>query len=154
MSVNPSRFAKRPDEVLAVIVTEDNMHDVADWINTKWGGSGARVEPYSDDPNSPHVIRWTNYSGGLTQTAHAGWLVCGHVYRDYDGTERISLFEAQTEQGFRMYWAPSWLDEPEPAPTLPPSSRQRGTVTAKAVHDRRPSSADETDLRDDGGIGG
>ena len=38
-----------------------------------------------------------------------------------------------------------------PTPTLPPSSRQRGTVTAKAVHDRRISSADETDLRDDGG---
>lgn len=39
---------------------------------------------------------------------------------------------------------------PEPTPTLPPSSRQRGPLTAKAVHDRRPSSADEADLRDDG----
>lgn len=36
-------------------------------------------------------------------------------------------------------------------PTLPPSSRQRGPLTAKAAHDRRPESADEADLRDDGG---
>lgn len=38
------------------------------------------------------------------------------------------------------------------APTLPPSSRQRGPFPAKAAHDRRISSADETDLRDDGGM--
>ena len=46
---------------------------------------------------------------------------------------------------------PTWRVERLDTPTLPPSSRQRGTVTAKAVHDRRPSSADEADLRDDGG---
>jgi len=47
-----------------------------------------------------------------------------------------------------------WVVAEDSAPTLPPSSRQRGRNPAKAVHDRRPSSADETDLRDDGGIGG
>ena len=51
-------------------------------------------------------------------------------------------------------WIGDYLDRwfpPKMTHTLPPSSRQRGTVTAKAVHDRRISSADEADLRDDGG---
>lgn len=53
-------------------------------------------------------------------------------------------------------WEPRWLhlgecSRVDAAPTLPPSSRQRGPFPAKAAHDRRHESADEADLRDDGG---
>jgi len=47
----------------------------------------------------------------------------------------------------------AWLSYRTHAPTLPPSSRERGSSPAKVVQDRRLESADETDLSDDRGTG-
>lgn len=82
-----------------------------------------------------------SYQRGRTDAARAVRRYASYVGGVYDVVSPRIRMAADIAEGIT----------PEPAPTLPPSSRQRGSFPAKAAHDRRLSSADEADLRDDGG---